>query len=113
MSAIMAWRGGQVQLESSDMNLVLNMAIMAKGRFSPAAVEEAQYLFKKPRAEVQEEKKWGVEIPGQNKVKSTIVRHPAMFRQNQTDVCLRSQIGSANYLETHWRRIGTGAPQLN
>jgi len=52
MSATMARQGGRVQLEQFDMRLALNMARMAKGRFSRAAVEETQYLIKKPRAQV-------------------------------------------------------------
>jgi len=38
MSATMARQGGRVQLEQSDMRLALNMAKMAKGRFSCAAI---------------------------------------------------------------------------
>jgi hypothetical protein len=34
------------------MRLALNLAKMAKGRFSRAAVEETQYLIKTPLAEV-------------------------------------------------------------
>ena len=80
----MARQGGRVQLEQSDMRLALNMAKMAKGGISRAAIEETQQLIKKPRAEVREEKKQGVEFPGHNKVKAAIQRHPAMLRQNQT-----------------------------
>jgi hypothetical protein len=58
MSATVVRQGGRVQLEQSDMHLAWNMANMAKGRFSDAAVEETQYLIKKPRAEVREENKW-------------------------------------------------------
>jgi hypothetical protein len=52
----MARQGGRVQLEQSDMCLALNMAKMAKGGISPAALEETQQLIKKPRAEVREVK---------------------------------------------------------
>ena len=52
MSATMARQGGHVQLEQSDMRLALNMVKMAKGGFSRAAIEETQYLIKKPCAEV-------------------------------------------------------------
>jgi hypothetical protein len=51
----MARQGGRVQLEQSDMRLVLNMAKMAKEAFSRAAIEGSKYLSKKPPAEVQEE----------------------------------------------------------
>jgi len=40
MTATMAREGGWVQLEQSDMSLALNMAKMAKGGFSHAAIEE-------------------------------------------------------------------------
>jgi len=40
MSATMARQGGRVQLEQSDMPLALDMAKMAKGGFSRAAIEE-------------------------------------------------------------------------
>jgi len=52
MSGAMAKQRGSVQLEQSDMRLALNMALMAKGGFSQAAIEETQFLIKKPRTEV-------------------------------------------------------------
>jgi len=60
MSATMARQGGRVQLEQSDMHLALNMAKLGKGGFSHTAIEEMQFLIKKPRAEVREEKMRGV-----------------------------------------------------
>jgi hypothetical protein len=78
----MARQRGRVQLEQSDIRLALNMAKMVKGGFSRAAVEESQYLIKKPRPKVREEQKRGVEVPGHNKVKAAMARHPAMLRQN-------------------------------
>ena len=72
MSATMARHGGRVQLEQSDMRLALNMAKMAKSGFSRAAIEETQQLIKKPRAEVREEKKRGVEFPWHKKVKDAM-----------------------------------------
>ena len=95
MSATMARQGGQVQLEQSDMRLALNMANIAKGGFSRAAIEEMQQLIKKPRAEVREEKKRSVEFPGHNNVKAAIERHPAKVRENQTDGCIPCQNGTA------------------
>ena len=74
MSATVARQGGRVQIEQSDMRLALNMAKMAKGGISHAAIEETQQLIKKPHAEVREEKKRGVEFPGHNKVKAGIER---------------------------------------
>jgi hypothetical protein len=110
MSATMARQGGRVQLEQSDMRLSLNMAKIAKEGFSHAAIEETKHLIKKPRAEVREEKKRGVEFSGHNKVKYAIERHPAMLRQNQTSSCLPCHNGTAKNLQTCWTRKGTGTP---
>jgi len=110
MSATMARQRGRVQLEQYDMRLALNMAKMAKEGFSCAAIEETKYLIKKPRAEVREEKKRGVEFPGYKKVKAAIQRHPAMLRQNQTSGCLPCQNGTVKNPQTRWIRKGTGAP---
>jgi hypothetical protein len=95
------------------MRLALNMAKMAKGGISRAAVEETQYLIKKPRSEVREEKKWVVEFSGHNKVKAAIARHPAMLRQNQTPRCLPCHNGTAKNPQTRWRRKGSGAHPPN
>jgi len=110
MSATMAKQGGRVHLEQSDMRLALNMAKMAKEGFSRAAIEETKYLIKKPRAEVREEKKRGVEFPGPRKVKAAIQRHRAILRHNQLPGCLPCQNGTAKNPQTRWRRKGTGAP---
>jgi len=110
MSATMARQGGRVQLEQSDMRLALNMAKMAKGGFSRATIEETQFLIKKPQAEVREEKKRGVEFPGQQHVKAAMERHPAMLWENQMDGCLPGQNDTAQNPQTRWRRKGTGAP---
>jgi len=106
----MARQGGRVQLEQSDMRLALNMAKLAKGGFLHATIGEIQYLIMKPRAKVQEEKKWGVQCPGHNKVKAAIERHPAIHRQNQTPRCLTCNNGTPKNPQTCWRRKGTGAP---
>jgi len=45
MSAIMARQGGWVQLEQFDMRLALNLAKMAKGGFSRAAIGETPQLI--------------------------------------------------------------------
>jgi len=109
MSATMARQGGRVQLEQSNMSLALNMAKMAKGRFLRTKIGEMQYLMKKPRAEVWEEKKWGVECLGHKKLKAAIERHMAMLCQNQTDGCLSWENGTAKNPQTRWRQKGTGA----
>ena len=110
MSASRARQGGRVQLEQSDMRLVSNMAKMAKDGFSRAAIEETKYLIQKPRGEVREEKKRGVEFPGHKQVKAAIQRNAAMLRHNQTPGCLPCQKGNAKNPQTRWRRKGTGAP---
>ena len=92
MSVTMARQGGQVQLEQSNMRLALNMAKMAKGGFSRAMIEEMQQRVKKPRAEVQEEKKPGVEFPGHQKVKPPIESHLAIVYKNHTAGCLPCQM---------------------
>jgi hypothetical protein len=52
MSATRARQGCHVQQEQFDMRLAFNMARMANGGFLHAALEETQYLIKKPCAEV-------------------------------------------------------------
>jgi len=91
------------------MRLALNMAKMAKGEFSHAAIEETQFPIKKPQAEVREEKKRGVEFPGHKDVMAAMGRHWAVLWQNQTDGCLPCQNGTAQIPRTRWRRNGTGA----
>jgi len=110
MSARMARQGGRVQLEQSDMCLALNMGKMAQGGFSCAAVEELEQLIKKSRAEVREEKKLGVEFPGQEQVKATMERHPAMVYKNNVAGCLPCQNGTAKNLQTRWWCKETAAP---
>jgi hypothetical protein len=107
MSATMVRQGGRVQLYQSDMCLALNMA---KEGFSRAAFDETEHLIKKPCAEVREEKKWGVEFPGNIQVKAVIGRHRAMHCHNQTSGCLPCQNNTTQNPQTRWRRKGTGAP---
>jgi len=110
MSATMARQGGRVQLEQSDMHLALNMAKLGKGGFSHTAIEEMQFLIKKPWAEVREEKMRGVEFPVCKMVRAAMERHPAMLRDNQMDGCLPCHNGTAQNPQTRWRRRGMGAP---
>jgi len=86
------------------------MARMGKGEFSCAALEETQYLIKKPWAKVWEEKKQGVEFPGHKNVKATMERDLAMLRENQMDCCDLFQNATAQNPQTPWRRNDTGAP---
>jgi hypothetical protein len=94
------------------MHLALNMAKMAKGGISHAAIKEMEQLIKKPCTEVREEKKRGVEFPGHQMVKAAIQTHLAMVYKNQTDGCLLCQNGTAKNPQTHWRCKGTAAPPL-
>jgi hypothetical protein len=84
------------------MRLALIMAKMAKEGFLCTGREETKYLIKKPRAEVREEKKRGVEFPGHNKVKGVIQRHLEMLRHNQTSGCLLCQNDTAKNPQTRW-----------
>ena len=76
----MARQECRVQLKQSDMRLALNMAKIAKGGLSPAAIKETQHRIQKPHAKVSEEKKWRVEFPAYGKVTTGLERHPAMVR---------------------------------
>jgi len=109
MSATMARQGGRVQLEQSNMRLAMNMAKMAKERFSHAAIEETEQLIGKPRAEVRERNKRGVAFPVHDKVKAAIERHLAKVRENQTGGCLPCTNGTSKNPQTCRRRKGMGA----
>jgi hypothetical protein len=84
----MARQGGWAQFGQSDMRLALDMANMAKGRFSQAAMEEAQEPIHEPPAEDREEMKPVVQSHGHYKVKVVIESHLAMVCENQMDGCL-------------------------
>jgi hypothetical protein len=60
----MARQGGWVQVEQSNMHLVLIIAKMATGDCLCAATEETQYLIKKPHANVPEEIQQAMKFPG-------------------------------------------------
>jgi hypothetical protein len=89
----------------------LNMAIMAQRWFSRSGIEEKQQLLKKPHAEVWEEKKWGVQFQGHNRVKAAMERHLAMVRENQMEGCLPSPNGTGRHPQRLRRRKGEGAPR--
>jgi hypothetical protein len=110
MSATMAWEGGWVQSEQSNMRLALNMANMAKGGFSWASIQETQQIIKTLRAKVREEKKRSVEFSGYSKVKAVTEGHPAMVRGNQMDGCRPCHNGPTKNPKLCWRWQGTGAP---
>jgi hypothetical protein len=72
-----------------------------------------QYLMKKPRDEVGEEKQRGDEFPVHTKMMAAIARHPTMLHQNHTPGCLPWQNGTAKNPQTGWRRNETGSPLPN
>jgi len=109
----MAWQGGRVQQEHSNIRPALYVAKFAEEGFSCPAIEDTQYLIKKPRAEVWDEEKQGVEFPGLQKVKAAIEIHLAMLRQSHTDSCLPGQHSTAKNPLTRWRRKDTGPPPPN
>jgi len=110
MSATLARQGGRVQLEQSDMRLALNLAKMARGGFSRAAIEETQFLIEKPRAEVWDETKSRVEFSGHNNLKAAIESHTAMLQESQMDGCPPCQNVTAQNPQRRWRCKRTGAP---
>jgi len=112
MSATMARQGGRVQLEQSDMCLAVNMATLAKGRVSGAALQETEELIKNPVAEVREEKKQGVEVPAHKNVQAAIERHLALDYKYHTASYHPCQNGAAQNLQTRWRRKRTTAPPV-
>jgi len=79
MSATMARQAGRVQLEQSNLCLALNMSKLAIGMFSHTTIHKTQYLTWIPCAEVRNEKKRGVELPGHKNLNAVMVRHPAML----------------------------------
>jgi len=86
------------------------MSKIANGGFWGTAIEEMQYLMKKPPAEVQEEKKWGVVFAGHKTVEAAIERYPVIHHQNHMESCLSWLNGTARILQRRWRRNGEGAP---
>jgi len=102
-------QGGQVQVEQSDMRLVMNIAKMAKGGLSHASMETRHHLVNKLQAEVREEKKCEVQFPGHTNLKVAIVRHPAIHQDNITDGSHSCQNGTALNSQTRWKHKGIGA----
>jgi len=111
MAATMAWQGGRVELEQSDMRLALHMAKMAKEWFSHAAIVETQYRINRPGAEVREVKKRGVEFDGHTNMRAAIDRPMAMRRYNHMAGRLLCHDGTGKNLQTCCRRKGTCAPR--
>jgi hypothetical protein len=110
MSAMGAWQGGRVQLEQSNMCIAFSMAIIATRRFTWAAIVETQYKIIQPWAEIQVESNWGWQCDGQNNMKETIVRHPAIHQESQMAGGNPMHNTSALIPQSHWRGEGIGAP---
>jgi len=111
MSSTMARQEGHILLEQSDMCPALNMAKMAKGRYSRTAIQETSYTIKIPRINVWEWKTGGVESSRPGRVNSLIAWHLAIVRENQMDSCLICQNGPVKYLWTCWRCKEPGVPR--
>jgi hypothetical protein len=79
----MSWQGGRVELKQSNMCLALNMLKIAKARFLLPDKKETQDGTKQSSAELQEEKKTGVEFPWNGIVKAAIKRHLAITSSKQ------------------------------
>jgi hypothetical protein len=92
------------------MRLALNITQIAQGGFSQAAIDEMQYLIKKPQPEVREQERRGIEFPGHEMVTAVMERHLAMIHQNYMDGCLPCQHATARKLQTRGRHKRTGAP---
>ena len=113
MSATVARQGGQIQLEQSDMQLVLKMVKTAKGGYSQAAMEKMLFHIPKHHAVVQPEARWGVELPEHRKVKTVIEIQPSMFHETQTPGYLPCKNCRAKHLQSRWRCHGTFEPPLD
>jgi hypothetical protein len=109
MCAIMAWQGGRVHLEQSNLPLALSTAKMAKEGFICAAIKETNYLIKKPHTDIREKKDCGVQFPRNRKVKAVIEGHPAMLCHNHMNGYLAFPNGTTKNPYTFWRSEGTGA----
>jgi hypothetical protein len=77
--ADLAWHDCRVQMEQSDMPLALNMAKIVNRGILCATIEKTQYLIKKLQADVGQDKKRAVEIPGYKQVMASIERPSAML----------------------------------
>jgi hypothetical protein len=100
----MARQGRQVQLDESDIRLALNMAKMAQGEFSCTTIQQTHNQIKKPRAEIPEDTKQGIEFLGHKNVEALIDRHLAMLYPNHTARCLPGHNGNAKNPQTLWGR---------
>jgi len=106
----MARQGGWVQLEQSDICLVLNMAKMAKGGFLCTTIEKTQYLVNKFRTKVRKVRMLVDLFPGYWQVRAAIERHSALVCEHKTNGCLHCQYGIAKNPQTYWRCQGWHSP---
>jgi len=101
----------RVQLEQSDMRLILSMAKMANGGLSHMPIEQTWHRIKQPYTEVRDQKKQGVGFVRHSKVKVMIEWQPAMLLENHTNGCLPSQNGTRMNPQTRGRRNVMAATQ--
>jgi hypothetical protein len=110
MSVLIARKGSWVKADLSDMCHGLNMAKLANGEFSHAAIEEMKHWIKIRCTEPPVLIMQGVEFLGQRIVKAAMEGNPTMVSESQTQGCLPRQNGATLNLQTCWRGNGTGAP---
>jgi hypothetical protein len=100
----MCKQAGRVQLEQSDLRLAMNTIDKSNFGLTPANINETLEIIRKPRAELREEKRRGVQFEGHKNVKSVLQVHPAMNKAKQLTGCLPCQNGIANNPATRWKR---------
>jgi hypothetical protein len=104
VAATMCKHAGRVQLEQSDLRLTMNIMDKSVNGLSSANVDETLDIIRKPRAELREEKRRGVEFKGHKNVKSVMKVHPAMNKRNELEGCLTCQNNVPHNPATRWKR---------
>lgn len=104
VAASMCKQAGRVQLEASDIRLAFNTKDKFLHGLTADNIDETFEIIRKPRAELREEKRRGVEFEGYKNVKVVMKRHPAMDPENEQDGCLVCQNGQPHNPETRWKR---------
>jgi hypothetical protein len=107
MSDTMARQGGLWQLKQSHMHLASNIMKIATGGLLRTPMQKKQYVIKKPRSKVRDEKKQAVQYPGYEKVKTAIDNHLAIFPQNHMAGFLPCQNGTVQNTQKGWRHNGS------
>ena len=88
------------------MKLVKNHERKTKEGLMAENIGEIVKIRRKPRAEQQAEKAWGLRFEGEKNVKHSQDPHLANVVENQPPGCLECQDGIAGNPETRWRRGG-------